>query len=150
MRKAIIAAIVASALFAVGAFAASFSVQSEDVASGSNDVVACADFVDVDFTTVYNEADNGWRVTKAVVTFYNGTADAPVTTAGCEFFDATLVLENEENAELLPRAEVEAVPGGSSVVEFEWATLGDAPLASAIGNAAVLVDGRSLFANNIE
>ncbi len=48
MRKALIAVVVASALFAVGAFAASFAVDSENIASGSADVDGCADVALVD------------------------------------------------------------------------------------------------------
>lgn len=59
MRKAIIAAIVASALFAVGAFAADFALTSEDVASGDADVVSCADEADVDFTTADDVSETG-------------------------------------------------------------------------------------------
>ena len=49
MRKALIAVAVATALFAVGAFAASFGVQSEDIASGTNPTTNCAASADVDF-----------------------------------------------------------------------------------------------------
>lgn len=42
MRKWIIAAIVAGALFAVGAFAASFALNAQDVSSGADPVAACS------------------------------------------------------------------------------------------------------------
>ena len=41
MRKGLIAVIVAGALFAIGAFAASFSLTAEDVSSGADAVAAC-------------------------------------------------------------------------------------------------------------
>jgi hypothetical protein len=41
MRKGLIAVIVAGALFAIGAFAASFSLSAEDVSSGADAVAAC-------------------------------------------------------------------------------------------------------------
>ncbi len=52
MRKGIIAAIVAVALFAVGAFAATFSVTTEDVASGTDSFVGVRHRASsVEFTT---------------------------------------------------------------------------------------------------
>lgn len=103
MRKAIIAAIVASALFAVGAFAANFAVESEDIASGSGAVTACADSVDIDFENV--QWNNGltqpeqtgtgdWETTSAVVRFYEntGTVEAPEygATDACSDFNVTV------------------------------------------------------------
>lgn len=47
MRKALIAVIAAAVLFAVGAFAASLTVSSENVASGNDSIEACATAVSV-------------------------------------------------------------------------------------------------------
>ena len=70
MRKAIIAAIVASALFAVGAFAAQFTVTEEDVASGEADVQACASDASVDWTTSTTVGTDGeFIATGATITF---------------------------------------------------------------------------------
>jgi hypothetical protein len=51
MRKWVIAGIVAVALFAIGAFAASFSFSAEDVASGQDPVNSCATSASVQWHT---------------------------------------------------------------------------------------------------
>lgn len=81
MRRVIIAAVAALVLFAVGAFAASLTVDSEDVASGSDDVAACAARVDVDFTTGFNETAREWAVTGVVLSFLNPAGEAEI---GCD------------------------------------------------------------------
>lgn len=75
MRKALIAVIVASALFAVGAFAAELTVQSDDVASGQEAVTACGD-ANVEWETdAAVDAAGEWSVTGATVTFNNANCD---------------------------------------------------------------------------
>ena len=77
MRKALIAVIVASALFAVGAFAASFAFTAEDVASGQDDVLSCADTVEVTFPDAEWIAETeSYRVANAKFSFFDGTAPA--------------------------------------------------------------------------
>jgi hypothetical protein len=150
MRKAIIAAIVATALFAVGAFAASFSVQAEDVTSGTNGVDACAAKVDIDFTTAYNTTDKEWRVTAAVVSFLT---DVEAATNGCANYDLELVLEDEGGDELETVDTTTLATGqtfewgtGGTFATFTWAE-GQRVLASEIGNAALLADGYAFNAN---
>jgi hypothetical protein len=96
MRKAIIAAIVATALFAVGAFAASFAVDSEDIASGADPVDACAELVRITFNEPQPASStNGggrWTVSQATATFYsNAAATSPAS--ACVGFDASLALD---------------------------------------------------------
>lgn len=95
MRKALIAVIVASVLFAVGAFAATFTVTSSDVASGTDDVGACAEEALVEFTTTtaiddVNVTPPDFLITAVTVTFYNNGAP----TDACDGADADIALEN--------------------------------------------------------
>lgn len=76
MRKALIAAIVATALFAVGAFAAEFTVNADDVASGADAVGSCADTATVEYETNPAVTDGTFLVTTAIVTFTKGSAPA--------------------------------------------------------------------------
>ena len=138
MRKALIAAIVATALFAVGAFAASFAVEAEDVASGADDVTECASKVDVDFDTVY-DGTSDWNVASAVVTFYTDAA-TPTTTSGCDGYGLTLMLELEDSEGGTSEESGEVVVDGTS----ETVQLDNPVKASEIIGAAVLVDGKAL------
>ncbi len=142
MRKALIAAIVAAALFAVGAFAASFGVQSEDVTSGADQVAACAERVDVDFGTSYVADDNDWRIDSAVVSFFDGS---DVAEDGCNDHDLTLQLEDEAGA-VLPANTTYTWNAGGTVATFTWTGEGR-PLASVVGYAALLADGFQLWAD---
>lgn len=137
MRKALIAIAVATALFAVGAFAASFTVQSEDIASGSNEVTACATNVDVNLTTAYSTTANDWTVTGGVVTFYSNASGT--TTIACENHDVTVVLENVAGDTNIAE-DTTPVTGSSATMEFT-----SAPAAATVGRASVLVDGFQLF-----
>jgi hypothetical protein len=94
MRKALIAAIVASALFAVGAFAANFAVETEDVASGSNPVTACADAVKIEFRPAAWAGDT-YTVAGLDVTFRDATGEggALQATNDCNGKDAAVVVE---------------------------------------------------------
>jgi hypothetical protein len=147
MRKALIAAIVAAALFAVGAFAAEFTVNAEDVASGADAVTACADAVDITFTTDADAATadtpGEWRATSATATFYRVVeveGQEVTEEADCDGYTAKLALivagvtaEYDGNA---------AVDG--STVDF---TVGE--LAEEITNAAVVVGGKTLTADTL-
>ena len=135
MRKALIAVAVATALFAVGAFAASFTVSSEDVASGSNDVVACATNVDVDFADPVLGAGGVWTVNGATVSFLTAAGAADLD---CDPFDARLAISNPAwNA-----------VGGEVAVTGNTATFSFAAtdVASIVG-ASVVVDGATLTAD---
>jgi hypothetical protein len=142
MRKILIAAVVAVVLFGVGAFAAAFIVNSEDIASGTDDVVACAEEVDVDFTTDYNTTTEDWDVTGAVLTFY----DNPDNDVSCDGFDATVVVETTIDGTVDGEAATESavVAGGEATVTFDPALN-----ASEVTGASVLVDGEVLRANNV-
>ena len=133
MRKVLIASAVALVLFATGAFAASFLVNSEDIASGEDDVLACADEVDVDFTTVYDGTLDDWTVDEAVLTFYVGGS----VTGDCDGFGANLAVGT---ATADPAATgTGTVAGGTATI-----TLDTQLLAADIDHAAVLVDGQVL------
>ncbi len=143
MRKALIAIAVATALFAVGAFAASFAVNSEDIASGTDTVDNCADLVDVDFTTSYdNVAGAGdWNVTAAKLTFYDETAPGSgifATTPDCQGFGAAVVVQTATNTNAA-NGEVTSISGSTATV-----SLAPTLKASAVKSASVLVDGENL------
>ena len=139
MRKVLIASAVAVALFSVGAFAASFlTVNSEDIASGKDNVVACADVVDVDFSTVYSTTAADWEVSSVKLTFFDGSSTTP--TADCNGFGATVVVdtattENAASGESAPTT----ISGGTVTI-----TLNNTLKAADVAEAHVLVDGENL------
>jgi hypothetical protein len=134
MRKLLLVIAAAMALFTVGAFAASFAVQSEDIASGGNPVVACASNVDIDFNDPQvNSTSGAWEVTGAVVSFRNA-ADALVTS--CSGFQAELALTVSGST---TSVDADNTVGGSSV------TFGfSATNVENITGASVMVDGKTL------
>lgn len=145
MRKALIAAAVATALFAVGAFAASFTVRSEDIASGANDVDRCAANVDITFNDPTPPASptGDWTVSTATATFYNADPLTPVP--GCDGFSANLsLLVNGLNVNVL---NVEVGDPTSGVVVF---TIPGGANVGQITRASVAVDGVFLPTTFIE
>jgi hypothetical protein len=141
MRKALIAVAVATALFAVGAFAAAFTTtNAEDIASGQDDVTACADEVDIDFDTVFDGTDD-WDVASATVTFYD-TANAPTT--ACAGYGVNLAVGDGTTADA---ATGTATVGAASSVSV---TISPSLKASDIESAAVLVDGKELLIDTPE
>jgi len=137
MRKALIAVAVATALFAVGAFAASFAVQSEDIASGSNDVAACATNVDVDFDDpVLTPGTGVWTVDGATVSFLTA---AGATDPDCDDHDARLAIKTGSTFTQVGGLQ----PVGSSQAVFAFA----ATDVAAIVGASVVVDGATLTAD---
>lgn len=157
MRKAIIAAIVASALFAVGAFAATFTVDSEDIASGADPVEACATDVDITFDDDPAEAIGGeFSLASATATFLNDDA-SPAN--ACEPFQATLSIDIDnvltddtsgsdgvadevvtvEDVDITIDSETGAVTAIFNLTDFTTDVL-----ASQVVGAAVLVDGNFL------
>jgi hypothetical protein len=144
MRKALIAGAVATALFAIGAFAASFAVQSEDIASGSNGVVACAEQVDVDFANpVLNTTTGAWTVANAVVTFRDGS-DVAVTT--CAGYDAELALKlgaTPATAAYSATTYTTPVPAGISGSSHTFTFAAPIDVAT-IHGASIVVDGATL------
>jgi hypothetical protein len=135
MRKGLIAAIVAVLLFAVGVFAAQFAVNTEDVASGSDAVEKCAELVDVDFVTTYDNAGD-WNVTAAELTFYDGSNN---TTTECGGFGANLAVST--GAADPAATGISVIPAGSSTVTV---SISPTLKASAVTGSAVLVDGQRL------
>jgi hypothetical protein len=136
MRKALIAVAVATALFAVGAFAASFTVQSEDIASGTDAVEACASNVDVDFDDpVLNTGTGAWTVDGATVNFLTagGAADT-----GCDPFDAQLAIDAGSGFASVGDT---AVAGSSATFSFGPVDV------ELVEGASVVVDGAILTAD---
>ena len=138
MRKVLIGVAIASALFATGAFAANFTVSSEDIASGRNDVVACAARVDVDFTTTWSDTAQDWLVSAAVVKFYPATGTTP--TAACGGYGTTVVVGTAGDASAANGEATVGATATSVTVPLSPATL----TANAVTRAAVLVDGEEL------
>jgi hypothetical protein len=141
MRKALIAAAVATALFTVGAFAASFAVQSEDVASGANDVTACARQVDIDFDDPTLDTSTGaWTVAGATATFRD-SADAAVTT--CTGFAGELALKTGATIAGATYGSVSTATVSGSTADFNFTAV---PV-DTIHGASVVVDGKTLAAD---
>lgn len=136
MRKTLIVVAVALTLFAVGAFAAAFAVNSEDVASGADPVDKCADTVDIDFTTVYDGAQDDWTVSSAKLTFYDGASVTP----DCDGYGATVAV----GTAAADPAATGAGTVGTVVSGTATVTLSASLLASDITSAAVLADGKDL------
>ena len=160
MRKALIAAIVATARFAVGAFAASFAVEAEDVASGSDPVATCTDSVDIDFNEIYVATTKSWEIPTVTVTL-TGSDNA------CDGASATLILQNDgtptevDDRIVYQDVEIVAIDGATDVVQFDTScsTDGgvadctqDAPISGAwsdlpvasVWNAALLINGEAV------
>jgi hypothetical protein len=136
MRKALIAAAVATALFAVGAFAASFTVSSEDIASGTNAVEACATNVDVDFDDpVLNTTTGAWTVDGATVRFLDsaGAADND-----CDPFEAQLAIDSGSGFASVGDT---AVTGNTATFSFTAVNV------ELVEGASVVVDGATLTAD---
>jgi uncharacterized membrane protein len=129
MRRVIIAAVVALVLFAVGAFAASLTVNSEDVASGSDDVAACAARVDVDFTTDFDNTAGEWVVTQVVLSFLTSTGEA---TTGCDDQGVQVALTTGAST----AQELTGTVDGSGATLTPTSTV----LVEEVTNAAVLVE----------
>jgi hypothetical protein len=139
MRKVLIATIVAMVLFAVGAFAASFTLQAEDIASGNNDVKKCAD-AKVDFTglTRANTVPADWTVGGATVTFAGtgctNTGKVKVVVTGGPG-DTNLFIAESGEGSLAPSNGNMAAP-----VTFT----APLPLVSQVKGSSVLLDGVTL------
>ena len=78
MRKALIAVITASALFAVGAFAAEFAVDSEQLATGDANVQGCATAADVTFNVgpTIDTSSQDFEVTTVSIAFTERSANS--------------------------------------------------------------------------
>lgn len=141
MRKALIAAIVATALFAVGAFAADFAVDAEDVASGEADVQPCASSVAVNWTTDTASdgvgTDGEFMSTGAELTFTEVGTDA------CEDQNATIAVGldtdagNDDISDEYVSYDCGAISGGTASCSFTSAPL----MVSQIEDVSVLAEG---------
>ena len=139
MRKVLIASAVALVLFAVGAFAATFIVNADDIASGEDEVLECADTVNIDWPVAegtYDVDANDWPVPTAELTFLDD-ASATTPTDDCDGFDLTLVVEDVGGAVISESGGT--ISGGTATV-----TLDAGVFAGDIGHAAVLVNGVEL------
>lgn len=139
MRKLLVAVIAAAALFAVGAFAASFTVQSEDIASGSDGVAACAPYVDIDFDDPTASSAGEWQVSGATARFYTTTGESPTAASACDGYRAQLAMLAPGSVSFTGDG-----PVSEGAVHFGFGT----PYAvSAITKASVVVDGKILTAD---
>ncbi len=125
MRKVLIATIVAMVLFAVGAFAAALSLDSEGIASGEAEVVACDETPEVNFKVgAYSGGD--WPITHVTV-----------TTEGCANTTAVEVKLLDEAGSTVLGTATGTITGG---------TTGEMPVTGTAGanpteNYAVLLNG---------
>jgi len=128
MRKLLLVIAAAMALFTVGAFAASFGVSSEDIASGGEKVEACADKVNIDFDDPLLAPDGAWSVNGATVTFTKATAPS------CVGFVAELaVVVTGTNPAVRSTAPATVVAGGTTHLAFV-----STPVATITGASAVV------------
>lgn len=137
MRKAIIAAIVATALFAVGAFAASFTLEAENVSSQATTVGSCAAKAVINWDTSPEISTavtpNDYLLTGATVTFFtSGNA----VENGCSGAKIDLAINNGTNWVNVPHV---TAGGSTNTVQFDLSTLG-IPVRTVVG-ASVLADG---------
>ena len=125
MRKALIASVVAAGLFAVGAFAADFALDSEDVASGSADVGACATDADVDFETDPDAVDGDFVASAATVTFVEHTPTSGDAPGSCEGQTAEIAIgvdtDDDANDEVDDYIETTCglITGGMATCDFD-------------------------------
>jgi hypothetical protein len=116
MRKWIIAAIVAAALFAIGAFAASFSLNAQDVSSGADAVAACPSGTSAKVT--WNVDDSNAVVTTTANFIVTG---ASITTeAGCAGMDYRFAFESPAGTEYLCKGLLDGT--GARTITFATAT----------------------------
>jgi opacity protein-like surface antigen len=136
MRKALIAAAVATALFAVGAFAASFDIDAEDIASGSDPVQSCAASAQVDFNESFRTAQNNWVIDTVTVTLA-GADD-------CLGASVELVLQDNVPTEAIVYQNTKTVVAGDisgTTVTLTYTPPVDSLTVGQVWNAAILVDG---------
>jgi hypothetical protein len=133
MRKALIAVIVASALFAVGAFAADFTLTAEDTASGADAVDACTDSVTVEFTERFDQDDTPSNV------YVIDTVDLTIDTSlGCDDADVQIVLQDDDDSV------VATIDGTWTETDLTQSfDAGEVPV-STVWRASVLFDGQNI------
>lgn len=146
MRKALIAIAVATALFAVGAFAASFAVNSEDIASGSNPTTNCASDAVVNFNEAFDQASNNWNVSTITVTLNNAQS--------CVGADAQLVLQSNASTEPIVFDDTQTIAttallGSTVTLTYTPSTsnvIGHAPplTVGEVWNSAILIDNLNI------
>lgn len=131
MRKMLTATIVAMVLFAVGAFAASFALQADDVASGADEVQSCATEVNVAFNTP-DPDDLVFLATGATLEYTEISAGA------CSGADAIVRLELTDENDAVTYLEVfdGELPTSGGTIDFT----DDIPVEEITG-VSVLIDG---------
>ncbi len=144
MRKAIIAAIVATALFAVGAFAANLNVNADDVASGQAGVGACGSAEVIAYETAPDTTDGDFVVTGATVRLTNGEGScdgAEVDMAiGTDTDEDTTTAESWFDSD-------DCAASTSTTMTFDYVCAfpsGDQPSVNPIVMVSVLANGNSL------
>jgi hypothetical protein len=98
MRKWIIVAIVASALFAVGAFAASFSLTAENVSSGAQAITSCG----ANASVHWHIDDTHAVVSTSAPGFLISAYDISAPGCGTAFYRLAISLNNGANQVLCP------------------------------------------------
>jgi hypothetical protein len=138
MRKALLGIAVATALFAVGAFAASFAVQSEDIASGSNATTNCAASATVNFNEDFDEVTNNWNVATVTVTL--------ASAASCVGGDAQLILQDNDASETIVLDQTKTILAGDLVganVVLTYTPAGTLAVGD-VWNSAILIDNLNI------
>ena len=145
MRKALIAGIVASALFAVGAFAAVIGTVSGNVASNEGDVGSCAASAEVDFETDANVSPPTGATTDFTV---SGATVTLIPDAGetCEGALVDLAIGSDTGTDGEPDAWVNATcdPANASGVSSCDVDSTPGPAVRPIVEVAVLANGTAV------
>lgn len=144
MRKALIAAIVAAALFAVGAFAAEFTLNADDVASGEAPVNACASEADVAWSTTSAVGTDGeFMATGATITFTQTTASPTEgdDTGSCAGQQATIAVGLDQASDDDTSDVYEDFPCGTIAGGVASCTFSPSVKVSEIEDVSVLAGG---------
>lgn len=143
MRKALIAGIVASALFAVGAFAAVITqVNTDNVASGEGEVASCTDLAEVEFTT-----STGVTPTSGATTDWTVSAATVALGADCAGATVDLAIGNNPAGSGEPTSWTDAGACNETATAGTFTcTVANAPVRPIV-EVAVLANGNAIAAN---
>jgi hypothetical protein len=151
MRKGIIALIAGIALFAIGAFAASFALTSEDVSSGGDAVSACAPNAKVTWTINDNNAVVTSTTTGANFLITDATVTVPGGAAACVGAGAgNFVLAIEFNGTNETRCKGSLAAGGTggvdavATVSLATCSAGTSLNVSQVTGAALLIGDKTI------
>jgi hypothetical protein len=129
MRKVLIATIAAMVLFAVGAFAATLTVTSENIASGTDPIEVCGD-AEVDFNTVAPTTLGGdWTVGSVTVGF----------SGSCNGYGASVAIQHTGGPTMCTHADTVQIAANTINL-----TCAGTPTVGSVTGASVLVDGELL------